>query len=525
MVLAPEKGLSARKEEETAARLAAYKEGLTEEELVRLVSDTKALQAYQEEEDPPEAQTCIPLLSRSDISPDIPVKLSNEEFETEGIRGVRHIYQTNGIGYLTILFDTTKVPKEKLLYLGLLQTVLGHVSTEQYSYGELFHQINAYSGGISFRLSSYPRNRGEEGDVGYQMLGIRAKYLYSQQAFVFRMIKEILFTSKIEDQKRLRELLNVTIITLEQGMQSSGHLAAATRAMARTSELSAWADRTGGISAYRAFREISRAFDEDPETLFAELREVMKLVFRPENMLVSMTAEEEGFTGLEDEIRALKQILEEKKTEIDPSSVRLPEESLLLPPVTEGFKTSGQIQFVAVAGNFRRAGLPYTGRLRVLRTLLSYDYLWMNVRVLGGAYGCMTFMKRSGDVYLVSYRDPHLAETLEIYRKIPEYLEKIELDDRTITKYVIGAISEMDHPMNASAKGDYSLLAFMTGLTDEIFQKEREEILSVAEEGIRSLAGHMRTATEGGFLCVIGGETAVEEQKALFDQIEALIGG
>ena len=530
VILIPEKGLAARREEKTAEKLAAYKAHLDEEQLDAIIAQTRVLKEYQEEEDSPEALETIPLLSRSDISKEIPVSISVEESEADGIRCLKHHYTTNGIGYLTLLFDTRDVPEEKIPYLGLLKSVLGQVSTEHYSYGDLFHEINAHSGGISFGLSVYPVKKGEQGDIGYRMMGIRAKYLYPQQEFVFRMIREILTGSRLDDTKRLREILDSGIAGLQHSLQAAGHATAATRALASHSELSAWTDATSGIGEYRFLEKLGKEYEERKETLTNDLHEVMRLVFRPENMLVSLTADGDGFEGLETQISELKSAIIQKNSGCSATGTEEGSDRTGLTPeeadrnVNEAFKTSGQVQFVALAGSYReKAHLPYTGRLRVLKTILSYDYLWMNVRVLGGAYGCMTGMKRSGDTYLVSYRDPHLKETLDIYRALPEYLRNLELDERTMTKYVIGAISETDHPMNASAKGSFALVAYLAGMTDEDIRKEREEILSADSDGIRALADYMQAVVDTGTVCVIGSETAVEENRSLFDTAEPLI--
>ena len=531
VVLAPQKGLAASREKEAADKLAAYKARLTEEQLDAVIAETKALQEYQEAEDPKEAVESIPLLSREDISREIPVHISAEESSIGGTRCLKHRYATNGIAYLTLLFDTEKVPAEMIPYLGLLKSVLGQISTEQYAYGDLFHEINANSGGISFGLSVYPVQKGEEGDIGYRMFGIRAKYLYPQQEFVFRMIREILTTSDLEDTKRLREIVDSGIAGLQHSLQAAGHAAAATRAMAAHSPLSAWTDATTGIGGYRFLETLGQEFEERKTELTVSLKQLMRILFRPENLTVSLTADGSGFDGLEEQVTELKQSLSEAAAA--PEDTGSGKSVCALEPVSfgkrtetlnEGFKTSGQVQFAALAGSYReKARLPYTGRLRVLKTILSYDYLWMNVRVLGGAYGCMAAMKRSGDTCLVSYRDPHLKETLDVYRALPDYLESLELDERTMTKYIIGAISETDHPMNASAKGSFALMAYLAGLTDDDLRKEREEILGADPEGIRALAAYMRAVTGDGNICVIGSEKAVEENAALFDRTEALI--
>ena len=516
VVLTPKKGLAAEKEEKTAEKLNTYRASLSEQQLQEILTETKALQAYQEEEDAPEVLETIPLLSREDIAKEMQVRISVDENDAGGTKFLKHHYPTNGIGYLTLLFDTEQVPDDMIPWLGVLKGVLGQVSTERFSYGDLFHEINANSGGISFGLSVYPIHKGEEGDRGRRMMGVRAKYLFAQQEFVFRMIREIISTSDLKDTKRLKEILDSAAAGLQHSLPAVGHATAAGRAMSGQSELSAWTDRTTGIGFYRFLEQLTAHFSERKEEITEKLTEALHMVFRPENLIVSLTSDEEGFAGAEELIAALK-------TDLYTDEVRTGSFSWEPHELREAFKTSGQVQYVAMTGNFRKAGFPYTGHLRVLKTILSYEYLWMNVRVLGGAYGCMTAMKRSGDSFLVSYRDPHLAETLDIYRALPAWLQELDMDERTMTKYIIGTISEMDTPMNASAKGAFALLAYFTGLTDEDLKKERTEILTVQPEQIRALAGYMQAVTDQANICVIGSESAVEANNTLFDTIEPLV--
>ena len=199
----------------------------------------------------------------------------------------------------------------------------------------------------------------------------------------------------------------------------------------------------------------------------------MKMIFRPENLTVSYTADREGYKGLETEVRGLKEMLHTEKVE-------LAEEKPDYQVKNEGFKTSGQVQYVAAAGNFREGGFEYTGCLRILKVILSYEYLWMNVRVKGGAYGCMSNFRRSGDSFLVSYRDPNLSKTLEVFRNTPDFIRGFEADEREMTKYIIGTVSELDTPMTPSSKGVLSLEAWFSGITEEDLKKERMQILNAS---------------------------------------------
>ena len=189
----------------------------------------------------------------------------------------------------------------------------------------------------------------------------------------------------------------------------------------------------------------------------------------------------------------------------------------------EGIKSASQVQYVAAAGNFLKAGLQYNGALTVLSTIFSYDYLWLNVRVKGGAYGCMCSFSRSGNAYFTSYRDPNLMETYEVYKKAPEYVAAFDCEDRDMTKYIIGAISKMDAPLTPSAEGNFSLVGGLMGITDEDLQKERDQVLGCKTEDIRALAPYVQAVIDADTICVIGNEGKVEKVKENFEEVWTLI--
>jgi Zn-dependent M16 (insulinase) family peptidase len=188
----------------------------------------------------------------------------------------------------------------------------------------------------------------------------------------------------------------------------------------------------------------------------------------------------------------------------------------------EGFMTSGQVQYVCRGGNFKKKGFEYTGALRALKVMMGYEYLWNNVRVKGGAYGCMCGFGKSGECYFVSYRDPNLGKTVDVFEKAAENIRTFEADERTMTQYIIGAISDMDIPMNPSALGLFSLSAYMTGVTQEMLQKERDELLVTTQEDIRSLADYIDAFVSENHLCVVGNTEKIKEEAGLFMHTENL---
>lgn len=514
VVVKAEKGRTARLEKELDEKLQAYKASLSKEEVDRLVERTAQLIAYQEEPSTEEELKTIPVLEREDISREI-APIYNEEKYFDDTLMIYHNIETNGIGYVDLLFDLSSVPTEMLSYVGILQSVLGIIDTENYEYGELFNEINVHTGGIGTSLEMYPdvtKAKEKEFKATFEM---KSKALYDKLPVAFTMMKEILVHSKLDDEKRLKEILDMAKSRLQMRFQSAGHLTSALRAMSYASPLAKFKDITNGIGFYQTVNDICEHFEEKKEELIENLQKLCTMLFRADNMMISYTASEEGLANMDKLIAELKADLYKENVENVPCVLHCEKKN-------EGFKTSSKVQYVARAGNFIDQGVEYTGALQILKVILSYDYLWQNVRVKGGAYGCMSSFNRLGDGYFVSYRDPNLEKTNEIYEGITDYLRTFDVSDRDMTKYIIGTISNIDQPMNPVAKGDRSLNLYMNHVSKEMIEKEREQILDATQEDIRKLADIVEAVLKANQLCVIGGEEKIEEQKALFDEIKDL---
>lgn len=528
VVVKPERGRTARLDRELEKKLQEYKERLSDAEREKLVQDTEALRLYQESEESREDQEKIPILAREDISRTVE-PLCNEEKQVEGIPLVYHEIETNGIGYVSLLFDLSGVPEKMLPYVGMLQAVLGLIDTEHFAYGELFNEINVHTGGIGTSLQLYPDMRlaqvkEKEFRATFEM---RGKALYPKLDVLFSMMREILVESRLGEEKRLKEILAMLKSRLQMSFLSSGHTTAALRALSYSSPISKFKDDTDGIGYYEVVKEIEEHFEEKKEEFISTLKELARHIFRADNLMVSLTSAEEGLEAVRENIRKMKDRLfdgTECTAKGQCRDIQEEESRCVLHCVkqNEGFKTSSKVQYVARVGNFIDGGASYHGALRILKVILGYDYLWQNIRVKGGAYGCMCSFNRLGEGYLISYRDPNLEKTMEVYEGVVEYLKNFTVNDRDMTKYIIGTMSNMDRPKSPAAKGERSMYAYMCRLSEEMLQKERLEILDAGQEDIRKLAEVVEAVLAAQQWCVIGSEEKIEAQKAYFDVVKNL---
>ena len=515
VIICPERGRTARMDRELAEKLKAYKESLSPEEVQKLVDDTHELEQYQEEESSPEDLAKIPVLKRTDISREI-APIYNDELEIGGVKLVHHNIETNGIGYVTMMFDLSGIQEELLPYVGILQSVLGIIDTTNYEYGELFNEINIHTGGIGTSLELYTdvtKVKEKEFRATFEM---RGKALYPKMDVLFSMMREILMESRLDDEKRLKEILAMLKSRLLASFLSSGHTTAALRALSYTSPMSKFKDDTDGIGFYEAVKKIEEDFDGQKETLIRNLKEIARRIFRADNLMISYTSSEEGIEPMTKAFAAVKDSLY--------TGGEIPDEACILHcrKRNEGFKTSSKVQYVARVGNFIDGGQKYSGTLQILKVILGYDYLWQNIRVKGGAYGCMSNFNRIGDAYLISYRDPNLERTMEVYEGVVDYLKNFNVSDRDMNKFIIGTMSSLDRPMNPAAKGARSMNLYMNRVSEEMLRSERGQILDARQEDIRALADVVKAMLDQKLLCVIGSEEKIEEQRGMFLEVRTL---
>lgn len=512
MTVKPVPGLTTKKDEALHQKLQSYKNTLSTEELLKIVTDTKELHAYQEQPSSKEALATIPLLTKEDMKKEA-TPFINEEKKIGDTTLLMHDIFTNGIGYFNLVFDLKEVPAELFPYVGILKAVLMMVNTENYSYGELFHEVNIHTGGIRVGVNVYVN--AENMEEYKSTLEVKVKTLYENRDKAMELIKEIILTSDYEDEKRLREIIEEAKSRMQASMTSAGHTLAAIRAMSYFSLSAAVSEQINGIPQYRLLEELCENFESRKEELKRNLKTLAACIFRPENLLVDYTGTKEGIDKIEEPIQRL-----EKELFKDPI------EGIPFTPVfsvkNEGFMTAGQVQYVCRAGNFLQKGLPYTGALKVLKVMMGYEYLWNQIRVKGGAYGCMSSFYKNGDAYFVSYRDPNLEKTVEVYKQAAEYIKNYDADERTITQFIIGAISELDIPMTPQTKGSYSLGGYMTHMSMERMQKERDELLGISAETLKGLHRYVEAFMEEDCLCVVGNGDKIKENKEMFKKVEQL---
>ncbi len=505
VTVSPSNTLGQENEEALKQKLENYKASLTEEEIEKLVADTKALKEYQATPSTKEELATIPLLTRDDIDDKV-LPLYNEEINKDSVKIIKHNVDTNGIAYLNVGFNTKGVPSHLIPYVGLLQHVLTFVDTKNYNYQLLSQEININTGGITPDVKCVAVGNN---DV-LPLFIFETKVLYENIPFVFEILKEIITSSKLDDEARLLEILGENKSQRQMTLMGRGHVSALNRALSYIRSASYYNELVNGISQYQFVEDLCLNFNLKKNEVVKNLNEVVKYIFRKENLIISYTGTNDSYL---DYIKDFSDALYQDK-------VKTEEFKFEVNKLNEGFKTPSMVQYVARVGNFEEVGR-YTGAFQVFAMALRYDYLWMQVRVLGGAYGCMNSFTRNGNVYFVSYRDPNLDKTMDVYMNVLNYIDNFNPSPEEITKYIIGAIGMLDTPLSPKNIGNRSFTAYLQNVSYEELKQERHEGLNVTLDDIKNLRPLIEKALNDDALCVIGNENKVDESK-MFKEVKNL---
>ena len=508
----PKIQLAAQNAKAEMERLASYQSTLTMEQRQKIVEETKELKRYQEESSPQEDLEKIPLLSIDDIEKKVTPLILNEQLLDQNTY-LTHPVFTNGIAYVRLLFNV-KGFEEYVHYVSLLVTLIGYVNTKNYSYLDLSNEIDIHTGGIVNSVFTTEKN-GQD-DPGFWM-DFQTKTLYGEMDKALELIEEMIQNTILTDEKRLKDVVAETRSRLQNKLVSSGHTTAVSRALSYGTKSGWLNDQLKGMGFYDFLLDFETHFDEKKADTIAILQGLMKVVFQKSRLLVSITAQEEAIPACEEKIRKFAKCGLWEEEESLPAPVYKAGQNH-----NEGFITAGKVQYVARTGNFCKAGLNYTGALKVVRTMLSYDYLWNRVRVKGGAYGAMSGFSSTGTGYFASYRDPNLDRTNDVFKGVKTYLENFKPDPRDMTKFIIGTISDLDVPLTPKAKGGRVVHCYLNGITNEALQKERDQVLNATVESIRATATIAGSIIDQDYICVVGSEEKIRENKELFDEIKTM---
>jgi presequence protease len=514
VVLKPEKGLLKINEEKTAGKLAEFKNGLDDGEIVGIINNTVILKERQSKPDSVESLDKIPLLTLGDISRE------SEKFPVVSERSgdVPFLYSeidTRRIAYYNLMFFAGSVGQEDINYLALLAKILGKMDTKRYKYYDLSKIIDINFGDVDFHNAAYESGGDASGFKPFFM--VSTKSICEKIPLLNEVVAEIICNTVFDDRRRFMEILSETISRMESGMINRGNYFARLRLESYFSNQGKYVENLVGIEFYEFLKGIRNDFDSVFPEVILKLEKVSRSLFNRNNLTINVTSDNES-AGY---VRTNSNLIIDS---LPDDAVRQAGYEFELQRLNEGIITSSQVQFVGKGYGLGGPGFKFTGKHHVLKTIVSLDYLWNKVRVLGGAYGAGVRLERNGNFGLYSYRDPNLKETLDIYDGLPAYLEDFNPTEREMRKFVIGTVGDREPALHPGQKGEAALSYFMKGITSYDLQKEKDEILSTVKEDIRSHADIVRKALEKNHICVFGNEKKINDNERIFGSRKYLFG-
>lgn len=516
VVLKPSATMAAENTKKLEEKLAQVKAGMTPDKIQELIDAAASLKKRQQTPDSPEALATIPLLKISDINPKVRV-LPMEERELDGVKILLSDVDTKGIVYYSLYFDVEVVPQELVPYAYLFNDLLGRVDTRANDYVELSKKITFYTGGMGgdidvFQIAGQP-------DEFRPLFRMSSKVFYRNLPVAVDLMKEIINDTIFDNESRLKELIIQSKVGMEMEMLNSSVSVARGRLASFISKGGVF-EEMGELSFYPILKDLADNFDERYDELKTKLQQLQQLLFSSKRLTIGVTMPKKDYGRFEQEIKGLIGALKGNKTadEAPVQTYALPVEGH-----QEALLSSSQVQYVGKGANIIKLGYRVPGCIRVMEVMLKYEYFWIKIRVQGGAYGAMTSINSNGNVMFLSYRDPKLKETLQVFDGTADFLKNFDADEREMTKYIIGTISNIDMPLTPQMTGNIAQSLYFKKYSQEQRQKVRDEILSTTPEDIRKLAPAIEAAMKENNICVFGNEAVLEENKDVFDKLTRIM--
>nr|GME11021.1 presequence protease 1, chloroplastic/mitochondrial-like [Ipomoea batatas] len=493
------------------------KSSMTQEDLAELARATHELRLKQETPDPPEALKVVPSLSLQDI-PKKPVHVPIEVGDINGTKVLRHDLFTNDILYAEIVFNMSLLKPELVPLVPLFCQSLLEMGTKDLDFVQLNQLIGRKTGGISV----YPMTSSVRGKVDpCSHMIVRGKSMSGRIEDLFNLMNCVIQDVQLTDQKRFKQFVSQSKARMENRLRGSGHSIAAARMDAKLNVAGWLSEQMGGVSYLEFLRNLEVKVDNNWPEISSSLEEIRRSLFSKDGCLVNLTADEKNLMNAEKHVGSFLDLLPSKSL-AEPTVW-----NARLSPTNEAIVVPTQVNYVGKAANLFDAGYKLKGSAYVISKYISNTWLWDRVRVSGGAYGGFCdFDTHSGVFSFLSYRDPNLMKTLNVYDGTSDFLRELEMDDDTLTKAIIGTIGDVDAYQLPDAKGYSSLLRYLLGVTEEERQLRREEILSTRLADFKEFADAIQAVKDQGVVVAVASpddvDAANKEHPNFFEVNKAL---
>ena len=515
-VMTPNPSFLEEREQRFQDHMGKLRGGLSQADLRKIDEEAAALKAFQSEPDTPEAIASLPKLHIAEIERQAET-IPTAEVSTEGVQTLCHDIFTNGIAYLDLAFDISHVPEDLQPYLPLLGKFTTNMGAAGLDYEAMAKRLALKTGGIACTLAAgMPTASGSP----WQKMVFRLKSLYRNLPDAARLLGDILVEGDLTDLKRLEDLTTEKRNRLHAAIVPSGHLFARRLAASSLSPAAYRDEQWHGKTQLQVLNAVAAQFPKEPADTLARINRLKELVLRKEGVTVNLTADTAGLTALSD---AVKDLLGRLKVSPGVPETTLPALSVR----NRGVAIPAQVSYVAKAFAAPTYGHNATAALLILTKYLSNGYLYKTIRVQGGAYGGMSIYDPVEGIFaFLSYRDPHVRQTLQTYQEAVALVCRGDIDRKEFEKAVIGTIGALDRPMDPYGKAAVAMNRHFAGLTDAYRQALREEILGMTVDQLRDTSRRFfESVQDKGVVAVYGADEKIRRANEGMDsplEIEAL---
>lgn len=501
VIINAEEGLQSKNDRKTAEKLQKIKSNMSEAQINQVIKEAKELKEYQASPEKEEDLKKVPCLTLDEV--DKKIKIIKTE-KTEN--GIVTVHESNGIFYVKMMFSLDTLPKELISAASLLAECIGSIDTKKYGYADLPSEIAMYTGGIYSKCEVYER----DGEI-MPVLSVFGKALERNADKLFEIMNEAVLNIKFDAADSLKKIIKELKIRTERNINENGHIAAVFRALSFCKKEYAYREYLKGI----AFSDYISEADKDITKTAEMIKKAAGLIFTADNAVSSVLCGESFKNELNNMVSKFYEkmpVNKDKKLysfDFEPN------------PHSEGIITSSKVVYNAKAADFIKLGFEYSGKMNVFKNIINTEYLWNELRVKGGAYGCGCVFSRNGNLYFYSYRDPNIESTFETYNNTADFIEKMDFSKDEIEKYTLGAVNEIDRPKSCTDILETSTIRFMNGITDEMLQKSRDEMLSVNIEDIHGFGQLLKKAVSEKNMVTIGNESKIKNAN-IYDTVRNL---
>ena len=495
------------------AEAAGEREGaaaLTEDEAASIREAVRALREAQEAPDAPEALAKLPQLSRADIG-EAPAEAMWEVGECGPWRLIRHYLPCRGIAYAYRYFAMDGLAFDELPYATVLACVLGKLDTSRHTAAELDTLVQAHLGNLGFAVEVHEDAENRERLRPMFVMGSSA--LDEEVPWAARLAEEVLRETDFSDTERIRDILGQRRIAMEQAFASAGHSAAMARVASYYLPAGVVREALSGVGFYRFLKELLASFDERACELSTKLAELSRRLFTDGGCTLSFGGDEAALAAFREASSPFGGMAGAPVL-----TVPAPEDG------HEAFVVASDVTYTACGWDRRLLGEPYGGAWLLASRILSYDFLWTEVRVKGGAYGAGFQTTRSGSSRFYSYRDPRIDETVERFRTSGDWLAGVfNPTESEMDGYVVSTVASLDAPAKARELLRRQDGLYFSGATLEDRARVREEVRAAGIDDVRALASSVDAIAGAGPVCCFGNGEVIRASGEGFNVVDLLV--